>query len=49
MKRIRIIGSRQNGPEYLYEALDFVAWWNEISAVTGVLSNRSLVKFGSGG
>ena len=65
MKRIRIIGSRQNGPEYLYEGLDFVAqakvrtivetyplaeatWWNEIS-VTGVLSNRSLVKFGSGG
>ncbi len=25
MKRIRIIGSSQNGPEYLYEALDFVA------------------------
>src|SRR6201981_1975985 len=25
MKRIRIIGSQQNGPEYLYEALDFVA------------------------
>jgi alcohol dehydrogenase len=24
-KRIRIIGSQQNGPEYLYEALDFVA------------------------
>ncbi len=24
-KRIRIIGSHQNGPEYLYEALDFVA------------------------
>jgi alcohol dehydrogenase len=24
-KRIRIIGSVQNGPEYLYEALDFVA------------------------
>ena len=24
-KRIRIIGSAQNGPEYLYEALDFVA------------------------
>jgi len=24
-KRIRIIGSRQNGPEYLHEALDFVA------------------------
>jgi len=24
MKRIRIIGSQQNGPEYLYEALDFV-------------------------
>src|SRR5205823_15125243 len=22
-KRIRIIGSQQNGPEYLYEALDF--------------------------
>src|ERR1700726_3470315 len=25
MRRIRIIGSQQNGPEYLYEALDFVA------------------------
>ena len=25
VKRIRIIGSQQNGPEYLYEALDFVA------------------------
>ena len=25
MKHIRIIGSQQNGPEYLYEALDFVA------------------------
>ena len=24
-KRIRIIGSQQNGPKYLYEALDFVA------------------------
>jgi alcohol dehydrogenase len=24
-KRIRIIGSQQNGPEYLYQALDFVA------------------------
>jgi hypothetical protein len=24
-KRIRIIGSHQNGPEYLYEAVDFVA------------------------
>jgi alcohol dehydrogenase len=24
-KRIRIIGSQQNGPEYLYEALDYVA------------------------
>jgi D-arabinose 1-dehydrogenase-like Zn-dependent alcohol dehydrogenase len=25
MRRIRINGSQQNGPEYLYEALDFVA------------------------
>src|ERR1700745_4280992 len=25
MKRIKVIGSQQNGPEYLYEALDFVA------------------------
>jgi dehydrogenase len=25
MKRLRIVGSSQNGPEYLYEALDFVA------------------------
>ncbi|MGO8816892.1 MAG: alcohol dehydrogenase catalytic domain-containing protein [Terriglobia bacterium] len=25
MKRIQVIGSQQNGPEYLYEALDFVA------------------------
>jgi D-arabinose 1-dehydrogenase-like Zn-dependent alcohol dehydrogenase len=25
MKRLRVIGSSQNGPEYLYEALDFVA------------------------
>jgi alcohol dehydrogenase len=25
MKRIRVIGSQQNDPEYLYEALDFVA------------------------
>jgi hypothetical protein len=25
LKHIRIIGSQQNGPEYLYEALDFVA------------------------
>jgi len=24
-KRIRVIGSQQNGPEYIYEALDFVA------------------------
>jgi alcohol dehydrogenase len=24
-KRIQILGSQQNGPEYLYEALDFVA------------------------
>jgi D-arabinose 1-dehydrogenase-like Zn-dependent alcohol dehydrogenase len=24
-KRIRIVGSQQNGPEYLYEALDYVA------------------------
>jgi dehydrogenase len=24
-KRISIVGSQQNGPEYLYEALDFVA------------------------
>ena len=24
-KRIRVIGSQQNGPEYLFEALDFVA------------------------
>jgi alcohol dehydrogenase len=24
-KRIKLIGSQQNGPEYLYEALDFVA------------------------
>ena len=25
MKRIQVIGSQQNGPEYLYVALDFVA------------------------
>jgi D-arabinose 1-dehydrogenase-like Zn-dependent alcohol dehydrogenase len=25
MKRIRVIGSQQNGPEHLYEAFDFVA------------------------
>ncbi len=25
MRRLQIIGSQQNGPEYLYEALDFVA------------------------
>src|SRR5690348_1042086 len=25
VKRIRIIGGSQNGPEYLYEALDYVA------------------------
>ena len=25
MKRIHVIGSQQNGPEYLYEALDYVA------------------------
>jgi D-arabinose 1-dehydrogenase-like Zn-dependent alcohol dehydrogenase len=25
MRRLRIIGSSQNGPEYLYEALDFIA------------------------
>jgi alcohol dehydrogenase len=25
IKRVRLIGSSQNGPEYLYEALDFVA------------------------
>jgi D-arabinose 1-dehydrogenase-like Zn-dependent alcohol dehydrogenase len=25
MKGFRIIGNQQNGPEYLYEALDFVA------------------------
>jgi D-arabinose 1-dehydrogenase-like Zn-dependent alcohol dehydrogenase len=25
MKRIRVVGSQQNGPEYLYEALDYVA------------------------
>ena len=25
MRRIRILGSQQNGPEYLHEALDFVA------------------------
>jgi len=25
MRRIRILGSQQNGPEYLYEALDFAA------------------------
>jgi alcohol dehydrogenase len=25
VKRIKVIGSQQNGPEYLYEALDFVA------------------------
>ena len=25
VKRIRVIGSQQNGPEYLYEALDYVA------------------------
>ena len=25
LKRIKIIGSQQNGPEYLYEALDYVA------------------------
>jgi len=24
-KRIRVVGSQQNGPEYLFEALDFVA------------------------
>lgn len=24
-KRIRVIGSHQNGPEYLYEAVDYVA------------------------
>ena len=24
-RRLKIIGSQQNGPEYLYEALDFVA------------------------
>ena len=24
-KRIRVIGSQQNGPEYLFEALDYVA------------------------
>ena len=24
-KRIQVIGSQQNGPEYLYEALDYVA------------------------
>jgi D-arabinose 1-dehydrogenase-like Zn-dependent alcohol dehydrogenase len=24
-KRIQVLGSTQNGPEYLYEALDFVA------------------------
>ena len=25
LKRLQVIGSQQNGPEYLYEALDFVA------------------------
>lgn len=25
LKRIRVMGSQQNGPEFLYEALDFVA------------------------
>jgi len=25
LKRVRLMGSSQNGPEYLYEALDFVA------------------------
>ncbi|HEV2494040.1 MAG TPA: alcohol dehydrogenase catalytic domain-containing protein [Terriglobia bacterium] len=25
MRRIRVLGSQQNGPEYLYEALDYVA------------------------
>jgi alcohol dehydrogenase len=25
MRRLRIVGSQQNGPEYLYEALDYVA------------------------
>jgi D-arabinose 1-dehydrogenase-like Zn-dependent alcohol dehydrogenase len=24
-KRVRLVGSSQNGPEYLYEALDFAA------------------------
>jgi D-arabinose 1-dehydrogenase-like Zn-dependent alcohol dehydrogenase len=24
-RRVRLVGSSQNGPEYLYEALDFVA------------------------
>ena len=32
-----------------YKRLSRPTWWNEISAVTGVLSNCSLVKFGSGG
>jgi len=25
LRRVRLMGSSQNGPEYLYEALDFVA------------------------
>ena len=25
MRRIRVMGSHQNGPEYLYEALDYAA------------------------
>jgi dehydrogenase len=25
MRRIRVLGSQQNGPEYLYEALDYAA------------------------
>jgi len=33
MKRIRIIGSQHNGPEYLYEALDFVAKGKEKTIV----------------
>jgi alcohol dehydrogenase len=25
MRRIKVVGSQQNGPEYLYEALDYAA------------------------
>jgi alcohol dehydrogenase len=44
-KRSKIIGSQQNGPEYLYEALDYVAQGKVKSIIETYPSRASALGF----